>query len=414
MAVLTDEPSIVDGRPRPGQDDVVGQDRLARSVLRVVGRMPPASMIAVHGAPGSGKSEFFRRLAWLAHGAGRGGRGDAIPGLYPGVVWYDPWAWSKQGNVLSGLVAAVTRSSPNPATLQDRARGIITTLGRLRLDGGRVEGPTTAFSGLEADPLEQAIEGFRELVQLAKGGRGGRLLLCVDGLDHLSPSLRMQTMDGLRLLMVGQPDVQVMVCIGREAANAAIWHRDGDRNEESASRALDSIFDLRVTVPGLDVRRIGILLRERLGPDEPVVRRAFGPEALTGLSTAVAHRPLGSMRLLQRLAWRVQLLAEYTHEVRANRELTESQWAWVVVSERWPGFRRFMIRGGRDRWAGLKQVCTAFATKKIPAGGLRPEIVAQLEGDLLLADYLRQHADGFERDTEEILWLENLLLAAGL
>lgn len=401
-------------RPRRGQEDVTGQDRLARSVLRVLGRMPTASMIAVHGAPGSGKSEFFRRLAWLAHGAGRSGRGEEIPGLYPAVVWYDPWAWSKQGNVISGLVAALTRSALNPAQMQDRARDIIGTLARLRLDGSRIEGPTTAFSGLEADPLEQAIEGFRDLVLMAKGGRDGRMLIFVDGLDHLSPSLRMQTLDGLRLLLVGQPEASVVVCVGRQAANAAIWHRDGERDEGSAERALDSIFDLRVTVPGLDVRRIGLLLREQLGPHEAVVRRAFGPSALAGLSTAVAHRPLGAPKMLQRLAWRVHLLAEYTHEMRANRELTEAQWAWVVVSERWPAFRRFMIRGGRDRWAGLKQVCTAFATKKVPPGGLRPEIVTQLEGDLLLADYLRQHADGFERETEAILWLENLLLAAGL
>jgi hypothetical protein len=414
MPQSADDARAGESRSRQGQDDVIGQDRLARSVLRVVGRMPPASLVAVQGAPGSGKAEFFRRLAWLAHVGGRTGRGEGFPGLFPSVVWYDPWAWSKQGNVLAGLVAAVTRSAANPALMQDRARNIISNLAKMRLDGRPNDGQTTAFSGLEADPLEQAIEGFRELVQMAKGGRAGRLLLFVDGVDHLSPALRMQVFDGLRLMMVGQPDATAMVCVGREAAMAAVRQRDGELADESADRAIDSIFDLRMTVPGLDVRRIGILLRERLGSDEAVVRRAFGPEAINSLSTAVAHRPLGAPQLLQRLAWRVQLLAEYAHEVRANRELSEAQWAWVVVSERWPAFRRFMIRGGRDRWAGLKQVCSAFSSKKVPPGGLRPEIVARLEADLLLADYLRLHADGFERDAEGILWLENLLLAAGL
>lgn len=414
MPQSADEARQGEARGRQGQDDVIGQDRLARSVLRVVGRMPPSSLVAVQGAPGSGKAEFFRRLAWLAHVGGRTGRGEGFPGLYPAVVWYDPWAWSKQGNVLAGLVAAVTRSAQNPALMQDRARGIISNLSKMQLDGRPNDGPTTAFSGLEADPLEQAVAGFRELVEMAKGGRAGRLLLFVDGVDHLSPALRMQVFDGLRLLMVAQPDATALVCVGREAALAAVRARDGELSDDSAVRAIDSVFDLRVTVPGLDVRRIGILLRERLGPDEAIVRRAFGPEAITGLSAAVAHRPLGSPQLLQRLSWRVQLLAEYAHEVRANRELTEAQWAWVIVSERWPEFRRFMIRGGRDRWAGLKQVCAAFATKKVPPGGLRPEIVARLEKDLLLADYLRVHADGFERDAEGLLWLENLLLAAGL
>ena len=44
----------------------------------------------------------------------------------------------------------------------------------------------------------------------------------------------------------------------------------------------------------------------------------------------------------------------------------------------------------------------------------RTPIIARLQQDLILADYLRQHAVGFANDTEGIFWLENLMLASGV
>jgi hypothetical protein len=184
----------------------------------------------------------------------------------------------------------------------------------------------------------------------------------------------------------------------------------------SATRELDDIFDLTITVPGLEVRRIGALLREYVGPSEALLKRSFGEEALQGLSSAAAHRPLGSPRFLKRLAWRVILLAEYAQEIRASRSLSEAQWAWVIISERWPDFRRFMIRGGRERWLELKHAVSRLSQRGDPrastTGG--SSILKWLEEDLILADYLRLHAEGFEKDAEGIFWLENMLLTAGL
>ena len=51
---------------RRGGIDTIGLDRLTRSLLRVVSRMRPGALVGVHGAPGGGKDEFVRRLAWLA------------------------------------------------------------------------------------------------------------------------------------------------------------------------------------------------------------------------------------------------------------------------------------------------------------------------------------------------------------
>ena len=399
-----------DAGRRVPTEDIYGVDRLARSLLRVAPRVAPGSLVAVHGSPGSVRSELLRRMVWLVHQARAGGA--PLAGVHPVVAWYDPWTWSRQGSLLSGVVAAVARVSPAPHLLLDRARDLVGVLQRLRLDGQPSDAPGAAFSGLESDPVDAAIDGFSALVDAARGGRTGRLLLVVDPLDRLPPPARAQLLDGLRLLLAGGADVTALVCLGRASARAAVRARDGALDDDAVDRELDELFDLAVNVPNLEVRRIGTLLREQLAPVEPVVKRCFGADALTALTAAAAHKPLGSPRVLRRLAHRVALLAEFAVEARATRELTEAQWAWVIVSERWPAFRRFMIRGGRERWAELRAALGALAARRsVPE---RTGILGFLEQDLLLADYLRLHADGLERDADGIFWLENLMLAAGL
>ena len=71
-------------------------------------------------------------------------------------------------------------------------------------------------------------------------------------------------------------------------------------------------------------------------------------------------------------------------------------------------------RGGRRRWSGgcggrLARIGTTYG-----ASGTDSEIGQMLSNDPVLAEYLNRHAAGFERDADGILWLENLLLAAGL
>ena len=85
----------------------------------------------------------------------------------------------------------------------------------------------------------------------------------------------------------------------------------------------------------------------------------------------------------------------------------------MIVSERWPAFRRTMIRGGKRRWKGLSMAVTALASAA-PAATHDSEMASLLFTDPILSEYLKLHAEGFERDSEGILWLENLLLSSGL
>jgi len=400
------------------QEDTIGMDRLARSLLRLIARMPPGSLVAVHGAPGSGKEEFVRRVAWLT-ASGRSRGAEVVPGIHGGVAWFDAWRWAKQGNLLAGFVSSVVLASDNPAPLREKARSVLEPILRLRWDGQTPDGSGAAF-GASADPVVDLARNFRALVELVKAARPGRLVAIVEGLDALSPALRWQVLDGLRLVLGEAPDLTVVLSVGRESALDAVTWFHGEIPPASAARVFEEMVDLTLTIPNLDVRRIGTLLREYVGNSEAALRRSFGNEAFIGLSAAAAHRPLGSPRFLRRLAWRAVMLAEYAAEVRSNRPLTEAQWAWVIISERWPEFRRTMIRGGRPRWVELAH---AVAQLKEDRGGparpgvpvaVRSGIAAWLEDDTILASYLQLHADGFAQDAEGIFWLENLMLSAGL
>lgn len=399
-------------RGRVPNEDTLGLDRLARSFVRTLIRQGPGTVAHVQGAPGSGKNEFMRRcMYWIE--VERDALGADIAGeVFPTTTWYNPWFYAKQGNLLSGLVATIARSGGNNNALIERARDIVGQLNRMRFDGTVPEVAGSALTPNDADPVDRIRRGLVMLAEQIKSGQRGRLVVFVADLDQLPAALRLAFLDGVRLLLSGGADISVVLSIGRESSIAAIRSREGDISEIAASRILDEIVDLAVTVPKVEIRRIGALLRRYLGTQEAVLRRAFGEDAVNGLIVATAHRQLGIPRFIERLASRVLLLADYTLESRAMRELSEAQWAWVVLSERWPEFRRFMIRGGKERWLQLKTAVAGLGEGARP--GQISEITDWLKGDPLLADYLRLHADGFDRDNMGVYWVEDILLQAGL
>ena len=140
----------------------------------------------------------------------------------------------------------------------------------------------------------------------------------------------------------------------------------------------------------------------RVNFDQEAVRDAY---VMAGLLAVVTYTFVAEMSRLY-ASWRGSTVVA---------EVIRAQWCWVIVSERWPNFRRFMIRGGRHRWAALSVAVSALAAGH-SRGAASPdsEIGRLLAADPILAEYLKLHADGFERDADGILWLENLLLASGL
>ncbi len=403
-----------DMRNRVPNEDALGFDRLARSFLRTLVRQGPGTVAHVQGAPGSGKNEFMRRCMHFVELEREALGSDVGPEVYPLTTWYNPWAYAKQGNPLAGLVATIARAAGGQNAHIDRARDIVSQLNRLRFDGTVPDIAGTGLTPTDADPVDRIRKGFVMLIDQVRQGQRGRLVVFISDLDQLPAAVRLQFLDGVRLLVSGGADVSVVVAMGREASLAAIRSREGDISDLAATRILDEMVDLAVTVPKVEIRRIGALVRKYLGAHEVVVRRAFGEDALNALVVAASHRQLGIPRFLERLSGRVLMLADFTLEARAMRELSEAQWCWVVLSERWPEFRRFMIRGGKDRWLQLKQAVAAMNPDATTRTNAPPEIVEWLRKDLLLLDYLRLHADGLDRDNMGVYWVEDMLLQAGM
>ena len=403
-----------DMRHRVPNEDTLGFDRLARSFVRTLVRRGPGTVAHVQGAPGSGKNEFMRRCMHYIEVERDALGTDVGPEVFPLTTWYNPWAYAKQGNLMAGLVATIARTGNNNTHI-DRARDIVSQMNRMRFDGTVPEGAGSALTPQDADPVDRMRRGLATLVDHVKQNQRGRLVVFIADLDQLPAPARLAFLDGIHLMVGGGADLAVVVAMGREATVAAIRSREGQVSDLAAARIFDEMVDLSINVPKLEIRRIGLLVRRFLGANEVVVRRAFGEDAINALAVAASHRQLGIPRFLEHLCARVLLLADFTLEARAMREISEAQWAWVVLSERWPEFRRFMIRGGKDRWLQLKQAVSAMnpdgaATRP----GAPPEIVEWLRRDLLLLDYLRLHADGLDRDNLGVYWVEDMLLQAGL
>ncbi len=410
---IVDTLSARDMRGRVLNEDTLGLDRVVRSFLRTCVRLGPGALAMVQGGPGAGKTEFLRRCAHAIE-LDRDGLGpDAATGLYQGTVWYNPWMYAKQGNVLAGLVSAMCKSAGNGAAILDRGRDVSTNLMRMRFDGTVPDAVGAGLNPSDVDPLDRVRRGFALLADQVKAGQPGRLVIFIADLEQLPANVRMNFLDGLKLLLGGGADVLVIVAMGREAAVSAIRAREGDVPDASAHKILDELVDLAISVPKVDVRRIGLLLRRFLTPQgEGLVRRAFGSETIEQLLASAGYRALGTPRFVERLAMRVLLLSEFAMEARASRVIGESEWSWIVLSERWPDFRRFLIRGGSDRWADLKE--TVAALSDADAAIRRPDLWKWLEDDLILNEYLRIYADAFERDVEAVHWIEDLQQAAGL
>ena len=210
----------------------------------------------------------------------------------------------------------------------------------------------------------------------------------------------------------------VVLSMEHAASIAAIQAHEGPVSTSRAERVLSQFLDLSLNVPSLDVRRIGMLMRQYLGEGEAVIQRAFGQDAVAKLAVAVAHNPLGSARFLRRLAHRVTLLAEYSQDGRnpgAVIHLSESQWVWIILAQRWPEFRRLVSHSGRAGWLELRSVIGWLTRgEKNSREVARSSLAKMLEADLSLRAYLRLHAEGFHQGLEGLVRVERMMRTAGL
>lgn len=397
-----------DARVRRGMDDVLGFDPLARVFLRGVAGLGRATLVQVQGAPGSGKTEFMRRCVHLIE-EGRDTLGEAAEALHPVAAWYNPWVYGRQGNLLAGLVGAICKVGRS-AGLSEKGRDLVNSTGRIRLDGTVAEVNGSALSPGEVDPVDRLRRGFVQLVDAARGEASGRLLVFVQDLDQLAPSARLAFLDAARLILGGDPELTLVVGLGREAALSAVRSRDPGLSDLAAERVLSGFVDLVISVPGVPAAAVETVLRRVLGPRVRRIEAAFGADAVPSVAEAIERcGPVGP-RMVERLGARLHLLAEMVLDRQATVALSPAQWGWIVLAEQWPDFRRFVLRGGEVRWAELVAAVVAGGRGKVE---VENELEEWLATDPLLAEFLFVHTDAFVREPQSLRQVESFLVAAG-
>jgi hypothetical protein len=383
---------------------------MALSLLRTLEHLGHGSMIAIFGKPGAGSDFFMKRLAWMLSG-GRQRARLRTSSLLPNPAWYDSWLATPNRSPLTGLAGAIAQSALNPQGATDRASDFITQLNRLHN-----EQTSGAAGGMRPGgelPMVRVQRSFKQMVNVARGGRSGRLVLFLSNLDRITALRRWELLEGLALLLEGGAEVSVVMSLDPVDLQSSLRARDPHIDADQCRLVCDRIFDLTLEIPPLGVRRISTLLRRYVGESEEIIQQSFGRDSVNRLSVAVAHEPLGSPRFLRLLAVRALMLAEFAQEARGSKPLTEAQWAWVVVSQRWPQLRTYMHTTAR--WAELRQTLIWLQkSDRNPREMVRSSLVRTLESDPDLYRYLRIQAEGFENETDGLLWIEGLLRAAGL
>ncbi|MFT4976309.1 MAG: hypothetical protein ACI8S6_002205 [Myxococcota bacterium] len=391
-----------------GAEDILGQDRQVVAMIRTLELMPPGGMIGVAGPGGGGRDLFLRRAAWMISEGRTRLKLRNNAALYPSPVWLEPWLLAPGTHPLAGLANAALRASSGTQSGASGAIELINKLNRL----GDLNSPGSMRPG-SAPSLSRMGDSFATLFSSIKGGRPGRVVVLITGMERAPPELRWVLLDGLRVLRRAEVNASIIISLDRDSTHEAVRCFEPRASIGRLDAIIDDKLDLVVTVRGLGVRRISTLLRRYLGEAEPLLRSSFGPEALNRLSLAAAHEPLGSPQFLRRLANRAILLAEFVQELRAMQDLSEPQWAWVIISQRWPDLRSYMLTTAR--WAELRQTLQWLLKKDRDSREMvRSPLVQRLEDDPQLFRYLRQHAEGFRSDADGLLRAEALLQDAGI
>lgn len=390
-----------------GAEDILGQDRQIVSMLRALELLPLGGIVGVVGSNGGGRELFLQRAAWMLD------EGRALLKLrnanvlIPTPVWYDPSLISPIGHPLAGVVNAIMRAGSSQGSISNGTE-LLNKLNRLNESSS----PGTMRAGV-MPAMERISVELANLLNAVRANRVGRLVILITGLERMTPVRRWSLLTGLRLFAHADSSVNIIISLDWAGARVAARTFEPNASEARLDELVDTQFKLLVQIQRLGLRRISMLLRRYLSDAEPLFRSSFGQESLSRLSLAVAHEPLGTPQFLQRLAARTILLAEFVQELRAVQDLTEAQWAWVVISQRWPSLRDYMRTTAR--WAELRQTLQwLLQNNHDPRDMVRSSLVSTLEQDPQLFRYLRQYAEGFRSDSDGLLRAEALLQDAGL
>ncbi|MBI2300096.1 MAG: hypothetical protein HYU66_14325 [Armatimonadetes bacterium] len=198
------------------------------------------------------------------------------------------------------------------------------------------------------DPVAAMAKRFRELAQAALGNEGGntpdrRLLVCIDDMDRCLPDRQIEFLEAIRFLTsTGAPAVFV-VAVDPTLLTAALrsHYNSGDFD---ADHYLAKMFDLRVSLPGIDDGAVKALLKRQFPDDAHGHLQILADAAAKLFRTPTTRNP----RCLIRMTRRIKAWANHTDGgVRDEREAMLAM-AWFAIAECWPLLRRALQESGDE------------------------------------------------------------------
>jgi hypothetical protein len=223
-------------------------------------------------------------------------------------------------------------------------------------------------SDVDADPVHEMAERFRDLVEvIAPRNAGKPLVICVDDLDRCLPDQQIAMLEAIHFLTSAGANCAFLIAIDPLLVQqAALAHYRTDKLD--INQYLDKLFELRINLRSLQPAQIGELvaaefdakaadlLRDGLHADPDAVRSAFSD---------VFYLPeLTNPRLVHRAFERLRLAA--AANIRAGnatiraKDVLSPLVAWCAIAERWPQLRQLLQATGDDsaQWhANMTAIC---------------------------------------------------------
>lgn len=339
--------------------DTLGHEATATRLLAWSAQLPAGAVIAVQGDWGRGKTDVLARVA---------AQTVRNPGPAGSALWLNPWQYGTP-DLLTPLVQALQER----AGVHDNARlraaasrlvkaGVnfgLKAAGEAIPGGQLLEIASPAVQSLlegesesgsqKVDPVMEMAQDFRELTLAALGDYaevGTRLIVCVDDLDRCLPGRQVALLQGLRFLVAAGAPVTLLIALDPVLAHAGVRLHYGAQ-EIDADRYLDKIFDLRLSLPGLDPLAVAAFFSSRLQQpvrtergDFPLAEQLSLPWLEVHAGAIAPVQSLRNPRVLARLCDKLRVLAA-TGDLPAppTQAHAESLLLWLAFGERWPRHR---------------------------------------------------------------------------
>ncbi len=405
-------------------EDALGHQRLADAVTRHLDALPPASVLALQGSWGRGKSDVLGRVhdrfAQRAkeHGA-------------PEPLRLDPWQYGTPDLIRPVVLALLSRIRAEDwrgkEKLQIAARTLIRAGNAMLFKALTVvvpapvgeiigaaeqpvaEGLDALFSGgptqkpVDPDPVKVMAERFRELVEGYVGQRDRRwpLLICVDDLDRCLPDHQIAMLEAIFFLTAAGADCLFLIALDPMLVQqAAVTHYRTAGFD--ANKYLDKLFTLRLSLPELGESSVQALLGHELGGRTLPVRAASAnaawsmesllregldvtPEEMAQTFREVFSLPeLKNPRLIHRVCERIRLLALANLQERDQRAIGADRLyalvTWCAIADRWPDLRQVLQDTRPENWTdNLKIVCFTYGFTDVFGNG---HTIAEIEDAL--------------------------------